>query len=72
VRDRTCALTDYDNLPAALDALLGDVSALDLVVLNAGVLGEIRNLTMTPLDDLKQVMQVNLWTNKSVMDWLHG
>lgn len=72
VRDRICDLTDYDNLPAALDALLGDVAALDLVVLNAGILGEVRNLTETPLEDLKQVMEVNLWTNKAVMDWLHG
>jgi benzil reductase ((S)-benzoin forming) len=72
VHDRICDLTDYDNLPAALSGLLGNVSALDLVVLNAGILGEIRNLTETPLEDLKRVMEVNLWANKAVMDWLHG
>ena len=72
VRDSICDLTDYDSLPTDLSELLGDVAALDLVVLNAGVLGGIRHLTETPLEDLKQVMEVNLWANKAVMDWLHA
>jgi NAD(P)-dependent dehydrogenase (short-subunit alcohol dehydrogenase family) len=72
VHDRVCDLTDYERLPAALGALLGGVQALDLVVLNAGVLGDIGNLTETPLEDLKRVMEVNLWANKAVMDWLHA
>jgi NAD(P)-dependent dehydrogenase (short-subunit alcohol dehydrogenase family) len=28
--------------------------------------------TETPSADLKQVMEVNLWANKAIMDWLHG
>jgi len=72
VRDRICDLTDYDSLPADLSALLSDIATLDLVVLNAGILGEISNLTEIPLEDLKQVMEVNLWANKAVMDWLHA
>lgn len=71
VRDQICDLADTDSLPAALSGLLADATALDLVVLNAGVLGEIRDLTDTPLCDLKRVMDVNLWANKVVMDWLH-
>ena len=72
VRDRICDLTDYDSLPADLSALLSDIATLDLVALNAGILGETRNLTETPLEDLKRVMEVNLWANKAVMDWLHA
>ena len=72
VRDRTCDLTDYARLPAVLKALLGDVVSLDLVVLNAGVLGEICYLSATPLDAVKAVMEVNLWANKAVMDWLNA
>ena len=41
------------------------------MVLNAGILGEIKELNQTPLDDLKRVMEINLWANKVVMDWLH-
>lgn len=72
VRDRICDLTDEAAVPKALSQLLADVDALDLVVLNAGVVGEIKHLTDTPLDDLKRVMDINLWANKTVMDWLHG
>ena len=70
VRDCLCDLTDYARLPAALNALLADAASLDLVILNAGILGEIRRLTATPLDDLKAVMEVNVWANKAVLDWL--
>lgn len=70
VHDVSVDLTDYECVPAVLDRLLGDVSSLDLVVLNAGVLGTIRDLGDTPLDDVKQVMDVNLWANKVLLDWL--
>jgi len=71
IHDRICDLTDHDSLPGALEGLLADARGLDLVVLNAGMLGEIRALTRTTLDDLKRVMEINLWANKAVMDWLH-
>ncbi len=64
-------LTDYAALPDTLERLLGNIERLDLVVLNAGVLGEIRKLVDTPLADVKRVMEVNVWANKAVMDWLH-
>ena len=67
----TCDLVDHAALPAALEHLLDDVEALDLVVLNAGILGEIRRLVDTPLEDVRRIMEVNLWANKSVMDWLY-
>ena len=72
VHDRHIDLTDATAMSAGLADLLAGVEALDLVVLNAGVLGEIRDLVPTPLDDLKQVMEVNVWANKRVMDWLHA
>ena len=72
IHDLTIDLTDYAKLPGALHRLLGSVKNLDLVVLNAGVLGEIRDLNNTPLSDLKKVMEINLWANKAVMDWLHA
>lgn len=72
VHDKSLDLTDPDAVPVALGDLLADVGSLDLVVLNAGVLGDINDLVQTPLDDLKRVMEVNAWANKSVMDWLHA
>lgn len=72
IRDVTCDLTDYAALPHSLDGLLGDARSLDLVILNAGMLGAIRDLVATPIDDVKHVMEVNVWANKAMMDWLHA
>lgn len=72
VQDALCDLTDAAKVPETFDRLLGSLERLDLVTLNAGILGEIGDLSATPLADLKRVMEVNLWANKTVMDWLHG
>ncbi|MGB0722855.1 MAG: SDR family NAD(P)-dependent oxidoreductase [Gammaproteobacteria bacterium] len=72
IHDRVMDLTDAASVARELAALLEDVPRLDLVVLNAGILGEIRDLTETPLEDVKEVMEVNVWANKSVMDALHA
>lgn len=63
-------LTDHDAIGPSLDKLLDDAPRLDLVVLNAGILGEIRDIAKTPLADLKQVMETNVWVNKTILDWL--
>jgi benzil reductase ((S)-benzoin forming) len=71
LHDAQCDLADFDAVPPALQSLLGDTPSLDLVVLNAGVLGDIRELHATPIADIRRVMDINLWANKAVMDWLH-
>lgn len=70
VHDSCLDLNDHDAVPAALDRLLDGVEALDLVVLNAGVLGSIRDMRDTPLEDVRRVMDINVWANKVVLDWL--
>ncbi len=71
LHDGRCDLSDFPATELALAGLLSDVNRLDLVVLNAGVLGEIRELNATSMTDIKRVMDINLWANKAVMDWLH-
>jgi benzil reductase ((S)-benzoin forming) len=71
LHDICCDLADFGTVAPALQSLLGDTGALDLVVLNAGVLGDIRELHDTPMADIRRVMDINLWANKAVMDWLH-
>jgi len=63
-------LARLDTIEAGLSQLLSGVDSLDLVVLNAGILGEIRDLSATPMDDLKQIMDINLWSNKVLIDFL--
>ncbi|GIU01358.1 alcohol dehydrogenase [Sulfurovum sp. TSL6] len=45
--------------------------SFDIVILNAGLLGDIKTLSQTDLMDAKAVMEVNVWANKELIDTLH-
>ena len=61
-----------DSIVPALEALLTGVKCLDLAILNAGILGTIRDMSQTPLKDLRSIMDINVWANKLILDWMHG
>lgn len=42
----------------------------DIVILNAGILGEIKILQQTNLEEIKRVMELNVWANKELIDTL--
>lgn len=44
--------------------------SFDLVILNAGVLGDIQTLPQTDLMVAKEVMEINVWANKELIDVL--
>ena len=44
--------------------------SFDIVILNAGVLGEIETLDQIELESIKDVMEINVWANKELMDTL--
>lgn len=46
--------------------------SFDIVILNAGLLGDIQTLSQTELNDIKDVMEVNVWANKELIDTLHA
>lgn len=71
LRDVRCDLGETESIEPALEQLLGGESRLHLVVLNAGVLGRIEQLNRIPLGEIRRVMDINLWANKVIMDWLH-
>ncbi|WP_428606854.1 SDR family NAD(P)-dependent oxidoreductase [Sedimenticola sp.] len=72
LKDIRCDLTDYEAVPLAMENLLMGISHLDLVILNAGVLGKMQDLADTPLQDIQPVMDANVWSNKVLLDWLLG
>ncbi|MCH2205304.1 MAG: SDR family NAD(P)-dependent oxidoreductase [Lentisphaerales bacterium] len=63
-------LSDFTNVPGALFELLGKPEHLDLVVLNAGILGEIVDMADVDIASMKKTMDINLWSNKVILDWL--
>ena len=70
LRDRKIDLGNLGNLEHHLERLLSDCLRLDLVVLNAGILGRIRPISDTDVHDLEHLMRVNVWSNKLILDWL--
>lgn len=56
----------------AFEDLIADVSHFDVVLLNAAKLGEIRDMADSPLDDLRETMEINVWANKWILDCLYS
>ena len=59
-----------EGIDIALDALLSGVEDIDLVVLNAGILNLIKDMRDTPMEEVHQIMQINVWANKILLDRL--
>lgn len=70
IRDRRQDLGQLSTLSEGLDRLLSDCLRLDLVILNAGLLGRIQDIHLTDVHDLEHLMRVNVWANKIILDWL--
>ncbi len=69
LRDRLQDLGSLNSIDEGLDSLLSDCLRLDLVVLNAGILGRIQEISSTDVHDLEHIMRVNVWANKVILDW---
>jgi benzil reductase ((S)-benzoin forming) len=63
-------LSDFAAIPHAAARLLSGVDHVDLAILNAGVLGEIGDMAEASLEKMKHVMDVNVWSNKPLLDVL--
>lgn len=63
-------LRRFDEITPTLGELLDGVDPLDLAILNAGALGELKDLCDTSIDELRSVMDLNVWANKVVIDAL--
>ncbi|WP_200762884.1 SDR family NAD(P)-dependent oxidoreductase [Nitrosophilus alvini] len=42
---------------------------IDIAILNAGMLGDIKDMSETSLYELKTVMDLNVWSNKVILDF---
>lgn len=70
LRDQKCDLEQFDLIDTCIQKLLKDLRTLDIVYLNAGILGEVKMLNRLGLSELRQVMDVNVWANKVILDSL--
>jgi len=70
VRFKRCDLLELERIYPAVVELLSGVDSLDLVILNAGVLGRFGDMREISLHEMEKVMDVNVWANKVIMDAL--
>ncbi|MFP4260325.1 MAG: SDR family NAD(P)-dependent oxidoreductase [Opitutales bacterium] len=54
----------------AFRKLIEPVDGFDCAILNAAKLGTIRDMADTPLPDLRETMEINVWANKWLLDTL--
>jgi benzil reductase ((S)-benzoin forming) len=58
-------LSEFENLKEAVKSFN---TTFDLAILNAGILGEIKELKNWSIKELKEVMDINVWANKIIID----
>lgn len=67
---RSMDLSQTEAIRDSIRELLRSVKRLDLVLLNAGVLGEIKDLRDTSLKEIATILDINVWANKLIYDTL--
>ncbi len=60
-----------EEIKDALNNLLGECN-LDIAILNAGIVGELKDMSETSLHEIDSVMKLNVWANKVILDFLKG
>lgn len=68
--DIRCDIEDGEALTVALEELLEKAPRLDLAILNAGTFGKMQELRETSMDEIHRIMEINVWANKRIIDWL--
>lgn len=61
-------LSDERQISSELQQSLPEDWPIQTLILNAGILGQLADMKDTSLEDLKTLMNVNVWANKTVLD----
>lgn len=64
-------LSDVDNIKQNLTSYIKEIKNLELVYLNAGMLGEIKSSFDLCSEDLRKVYELNVYANKELLDILN-
>ncbi|PLY05062.1 MAG: short-chain dehydrogenase [Arcobacter sp.] len=63
-------LSKIDKIKEELSSFIYDIKNLNTVYLNAGMLGEIKEMTNLGIDEIKEVLDLNVFANKEILDIL--
>jgi len=63
-------LTNFAEVQSKLADFINSAQKLGLVILNSGILGEIKWMKEVNVNSMKEVMELNVWANKVFLDEL--
>ncbi len=63
-------LGNFKELEQKLPSFLPKETNFELVILNAGILNEVKDLKETSVNEIKRTMNINVWANKVLIDVL--
>ena len=63
-------ITNYEETNKKLLNILSPNISIDLLILNAGILGNIEKMNLIDSKSSKDVLEINLWANKNIIDFI--
>lgn len=63
-------LSNLSQIQKNFSSILQTIDSIDICYLNAGVLGKIDSMLNLSKNDIDEVMNVNVWANKEILDQL--
>ena len=68
LRFQSVNLGELSEIERNIKELFKGTEEFELVILNAAILGQITDMTDITLDDIHNVMNINVWANKVILD----
>jgi len=62
-------LLALESIHLSMDRLLSGEKSIDIAVLNAGLLTPLKEISQTPISEMNQMMNLNVWANKVILDY---
>lgn len=63
-------LSDITNIKKELNSFITNLKNIEVVYLNAGMLGDIKQMSNLEYEDIKKVLDLNVFANKELLDIL--
>ncbi len=63
-------LSKIDSISTELTPFIDTISEIEIVYLNAGILGDIKEMKYQSVNDIKKALDINVFANKEILDIL--
>ena len=70
IKHLKCDFNNLSNLTLEFDNFTKNITQIDLVILNAGILGELKNTSSLQINQFEESFKVNVLSNKIILDTL--